>query len=64
MNNHNFGIDVISRYNNENCTLRLTIRNDDNEVTDIYEGPMNFIVHEFMKRVSPETKYKLRKIRK
>jgi len=57
-------IDIVNRHNNESCTLRLNIYNDDGMITDIIEGPMRFIITYAMKHVSPDTKLELRKVRK
>ena len=56
-------IDVVNRYNNESCTARLSLFDEDGSVTDILEGPTRFIVTQVLKRLSPETKLELRKVR-
>lgn len=54
---------VWNRYNDETCTLRMYIWKD-GEVTDIIEGPMRYIIERAMLHISPDTKLRLRKVKK
>lgn len=43
--------------------VRLFVRDNEGAITDIFEGPLRFIVNEVLRRLEPGTNFGVRKVR-